>query len=212
MRGIITAGVRILTIYLFINILVILGNDFFIIWNTRNLPGETNSMNISIFVSVCLVIIFILWVIWVKASSLSRFLAGDIDDNNIVIQSTSVDIMKVAMRILGFCLIATTLPTLLGLAAYHIRIINGDWRMPISESTQAAEIKSWVIATVTILIGIWLVLGFRGTIIAASKIWNIAHMTNEDEDTPPSDTQDQNTDIVEKEPLQNNKTDDTLPN
>jgi hypothetical protein len=209
MRAIITVGLRILIIYIFLLFLNEILKNFYVISDTINHSGG-DTFTLFSLLGVCMVVILILVIAWIKAGWLSSVLASDLDDNSLVISSTNLEIFRVAMKIVGLVLLATTIPTIAGLIAYQIVLTQPD---PVYSTVkeQATLIRYWVIPVVKILIGIWLVLGFRGTITAISKIWNTARMTNnEDEDNPKNDELNNSTDIDQVIP--NNNTEKTNSN
>jgi hypothetical protein len=185
MRSLMTAGFRIVLILAFLQALITVGNDFYGLWaNNNSLNGISANINFissaGTLLIAFLVILLIFWVLWWKAGKICIFLAGDISDSEITINTSNVDLIKVVLRIFGMCLIVLSLSTLCGHIAYHIRYAGLTSGIESSPSHQANEMLWWVTDGLKIIIGIWLVLGFRGIFTAISKIWNAAHMTDDE--------------------------------
>jgi hypothetical protein len=178
-RGLITAGIRVIIIFSFLQALIILINNIYIFWSGDYTPTKGIFNNILILSIAFLIIFLILWVIWWKAGSVATFLAGNIDENQLVINASNTDLIKTIMRVLGICLIFLTLPTLLGHIAFHIvyKNINSDG------IHQANEIMWWVTDGARLFIGVWLMLGGRGIINAINTIWDTSHTTGKKDNT-----------------------------
>ena len=176
MRSLIRAAVRVIIIVMFVMMVKMLLVN--IQWVAMNFHDESLRQilyyQIGLTVGQFGVYSAILALLWLKTDWIVRVIAGNIDDNELLITSSNLDLVRVAMQILGMVLLATSIPKLLGLGAYHFRILNLVEKLdvPSSAVSQATELQSFVIIIVTFLIGLWLVLGTRGIVKAIDSVMN----------------------------------------
>ncbi len=74
---------------------------------------------------------------------------------------------------IGLWLLVTSIPNLFGIFAYHVRITNESSGFVYSPEQQAVMIKNMVTSAISIMIGLWLVLGNKGISKAIDTIINI---------------------------------------
>jgi len=89
----------------------------------------------------------------------------------LVIKTSNLDLIKVAMRMFGIFLLITSIPELTGLSVYHIRLIHESDLM-YSPIQQATTIMNLVSNIITIVIGAWLVIGTKGIAKAIDNVMN----------------------------------------
>lgn len=126
----------------------------------------------------------ILYILWRKTDWLVRILAGNINENELVISTSNLDLIRVTMGILGIYLLITSIPDLIGISAYHIFITNNLSDRNWFTEDKALLIERLVTTICSILIGIWLVSGLRGIkgiIKGINNFWNKAKITNDGE-------------------------------
>ena len=176
MRSLIRAAVRIIIIVMFVMMVKMLIVN--IQWTAMNFHDESIRQilyyQIGLTVGQFGVYSAILALLWLKTDWIVRFIAGNIDDSEIVISTSNLDLVKVAMQILGMVLLATSIPKLLGFGAYHFRILDMVEKLdvPSSAVSRATELESFVTIMVTLLIGLWLTIGTRGIVKAIDNVMN----------------------------------------
>ncbi|MFH1032275.1 MAG: hypothetical protein V1767_06920 [Chloroflexota bacterium] len=180
MRSIIKAALRVVIVFAFLEIVASLVKSIGSLLTFRHIPDAQDLSTFYVNISIASLIgLLILWAMWWKTDAIVRILVGNISENELVINTSNLDLIKVSMRILGIYLLATSIPDLFGLIAYHIQNVNLYVELNnIDPKLQADEIKWWVTTGVTILIGIWLVLGSRGIVTAIDKVWTAGQTLN----------------------------------
>jgi hypothetical protein len=134
---------------------------------------------------VFLIIFVISWLLWWKAELVACYLAGSISDDELVINTNNTNLIKLVLRIFGFCLIFIALPNLFGHIAYHIRYVAISSDLSGSSVPEAIEVMWWVTDTAQILIGILLIIGFK-------KPLNILKSIRDFIEEPPEEDPDEN--------------------
>lgn len=173
MRAIIKAALRIIIIILFITLLRnVLINVQIIILGYHNEYYDNIFIDISIFIGFFILSTALLYFFWRKTDWFVKILAGKTVDTELTISTSNIDLLKVAMRILGMYLIITSIPDLIGLSAYHIRLLQvKDFVYPYT--LQAEVIKDAIVGLITFGIGIWLLLGTRRITRIIDNIGNL---------------------------------------
>jgi hypothetical protein len=64
----------------------------------------------------------VLFILWKKADWLVRLVAGNINDNDLVIKTSNLDLFNVIMRAFGVFLLVSSIPALVGLIGQHIHL------------------------------------------------------------------------------------------
>jgi hypothetical protein len=175
MRSLIRAAVRIIIIVMFILMVkMLLINAQWIAMNWHDSDSQYLYSQIGITAGQFVVYSAILALLWIKTDWIVRVIAGNIDDNEIVISTSNLDLVKVAMQILGMVLLATSVPVLLGFIAYHFRITHlyEELELSVTATQYATELRSFVEYIVKLVLGTWLLLGTRGITRAIDKVMN----------------------------------------
>jgi hypothetical protein len=205
MRGLITAGIRIVLIFIFFQVFVEVLNLLRSIFNYSSYSSNSQYFSLKeLLIPICifLVVLVILCIVWWKAGRIASLLSGDKFDTQLVINTSNTELVRVVLRVFGLCLICLTIPTLLGHVTYFFNYqsqVNNDF--PIIQASSPPFVNYFVTDGTKILIGLWLVLGGRGIITAIDKIWDAAHMkdtTNENigDNTPDNMGDDNSSDII----------------
>ena len=173
MRSIIKAAVRVIIIIIFVSLLkhVISTLQWLItIPNNYMIPQDLPYL-IGIVGGPFIIFTLILYFLWRNTDWIVRVIAGNLNDNELVIKTSNLDLVKVFMRIFGIFLIVTSIPELFGLAVYHIVLIIPDELMysPISRATTLMNIVTIVL---TMGVGTWLVIGTRGITKVIDNVMN----------------------------------------
>jgi hypothetical protein len=180
MRIIIKAVIRIIILVLVIQLLVSLFKDIsWVFYNTEQL-GEA-FFYLGVLPGVDIAGLAILCVIWWKTDWLVKILAGNIDDRALMINTSSVDFITVAIQIIGIYLVVTSIPDFVGLAVYHIQINDKFPGYNLSEF-EVQETKQWVITIAIFLIGLLLVSGSK---------WLVKRIQGTGNSEPSMDAEDQ---------------------
>jgi len=184
MRSIIRAAIRIILIVFCVQLVLSLINQINIaIINERRFGYENSSYNvdveIGILVAAFIIGIVILYFLWRKTDWLVRVLAGEMDDSVLTVNTTNLDLISVAIRLLGIYLLATLIPRLIGDIQFYFSIqeILSD----AYASDKAAAIKPIIVNTITILIGAGMVMGTRRITKTIDKIMNLPVSDVEDD-------------------------------
>ena len=182
MRALIKAAIRIIIIIMFLRLVYSLIQYVSAIFTSLK---YTSPIYILGMIAVGLIGILVLYLLWRKTDWLVRILAGNIKDNELVIKTSNLDLIKVAMGILGIYLLVTSVPDLFGLLVYHIHITKVAPDLLLMPTEQALEIKQWVTTTITILVGVWLVSrlrGIEGIVKLINNVWNKGQIIDNDDD------------------------------
>ena len=172
MRTLIKAAVRIIIIFMFVAVFKIVINSAQ--WIIRG-PGINIEQNIYYFIVTIggqlVIYTLILCLLWWKTDWIVRIIAGNSDDNELVIKTANLDLLKVAMRIFGIFLIVTSIPDLFGLATYHMVLIP-ESDLIYTPVQKANGLMNLVTTIVTMAIGAWLVIGTRGITKVIDHVMN----------------------------------------
>ncbi len=155
MRAIIKASIRLIIVYLFISLILVLNNGISqVIINDRNFnfPSDESYVTTGIIAVVIatLVSTFILIVLWLKTDWIVRKLAGEIDERQLVISTSNVDLFQVGLKFLGFFLIFNSIPRVLGQIAFEISLPDEP---ELVVTTSSSVIRQFVTDGARILIG-----------------------------------------------------------
>jgi hypothetical protein len=112
----------------------------------------------AIFLAAALILIFL----WRKTDWLVGVLAGNMNETELVINTTNLDLITVVLRIFGMCLILTSLPTLAGQLANQAIIKSSPFMGAVE--VQARTFEGLISTGGTILIGVWLLYGGKGIV------------------------------------------------
>jgi hypothetical protein len=207
LRGLITAGIRIVLIFIFFQVFIEVLNFLPSIFNSSGYSSNSQYFSLKeVLIPICifLVVLVILCIVWWKARRIASLLSGDKFDTQLVINTSNTELIRVVLRVFGICLICLTIPTLLGHVTYFINYqsqVSNDF--PIIQANSPPFVNYFVTDGTKILIGLWLVLGGRGIVIAIDKIWNAAHM---------KDTANENTGDVTPDDMGNDNSSDIITN
>jgi hypothetical protein len=112
MRSVIKAAIRLLALFFGIGL-------FFQVLNTLISGWQIQDMSVIFFCELLLIVVVgfgILFLMWNKSDWLVKVLAGNIDDNTLVIRTSNSELMSVAFRITGFYIFINSLPLLVSRA------------------------------------------------------------------------------------------------
>jgi hypothetical protein len=166
MRSIIKSALRVFVCYIFIRVLISFVNNFFSTWNNYKSYHDYGDeqhiwLELALLIAGLLVSAFILWIFWWKAGSLTKLLAGNIEDNKLFINIVNTDLIRLALLFIGVILVISSIPDLVGLIGYHIRLTNLSQGMTLDLDVKANELKFWIVAIASIVIGLGLVFGIK---------------------------------------------------
>ena len=181
MRPFIKAGVRIVLIYIFLDMLYSGLNQIFGDWAQINVYG-TSGFNpwvpIGFLIAFLAVGTLILGLLWWKTDWLVRVLTGRQNVNTVAINMSESLIIQTAFRITGLVLVVWGLPDLLGVLGYYARI-NGLNSSLYDLTRDMANVTRWLIADgMKVVFGIVLLVGTRNTMKLLERLWDKAHMAD----------------------------------
>jgi hypothetical protein len=104
--------------------------------------------------------LILLCILWWKTDWLAKLLGVNTDDNALVIKTSNVGFLTVAIQIIGIFFIITSIPDFIGLAVYHIQMRDTFPGYDLSEY-QIQETKQWVITSLTFILGLLLASGSK---------------------------------------------------
>jgi hypothetical protein len=185
MRTLIKAVIRIAIVLASLQVLIFLGKSLVSFLSVpesiRESAGPTAYYGLGLILGITLISALLLYFLWRKSDWLVGVFAGNFNENELIISSSNLDLVTVVMRVVGICLVITSLPSLLGLAIYHARIVQTfHGVITLDEATQANELQQWITVIGTILAGLWLVLGGRGIAEAVDKKFSAVPTSSED--------------------------------
>ena len=162
MRTLIKTVYKIFLIFVFINAISYAINFISTVDVNKNIyvdvQGKINVLPDIIGMSIAFIIVsLLLLLLWWKADKVIKFIAGDISDNEITINTSNEDLHRVIMRILGIIIVVSNVPYLIVTAGYYFFYSHLPDQIRVDFSTN--EIRQMAIHGVTILLGIWLAVG-----------------------------------------------------
>lgn len=163
MRSIIKSAIRIIIIFIFIRSLLSFINSIVPLLNdSRYYRTQQDILNgWGILLIAFLIGTLVLWILWWKADFLTRILTENLNDNKLVINTSNTELIKVALILLGIFLVVDSIPGIMGLIGYHIRLTSVDEGLISTPQSQADELRLWIIPVVTVLIGLALAIGIK---------------------------------------------------
>jgi hypothetical protein len=167
MKTIIKAVIKIITLLFAIKLLSPLVSN---IATTVIAYQENRQYALIYLVSALITIIvsaLVLYFGWWKTDKIVRLIAGDLDENAIVVSTSNVDLYRVIISVLGIYLLATSIPGLISLISDHFYFA----RMGLTLDMVPNEIGRWTFQIVTFLLGIWLAIGSKPITKFFSSIW-----------------------------------------
>lgn len=170
MKTLIKAAIRIIItigfIWMFISLAGILSSSASVVSQPRFSHDPLSYWFIILPLAILLALAAILIILWRKSDWLVAVLAGNINETELVISTTNLDLITVVLRILGICLVLTSLPALAGqLTSYGI--MKDLFPSPLDY--QARMIENLVKTGGTILIGAWLLFGGKGIVETVNR-------------------------------------------
>jgi len=171
MRLAVKAFIRIFLIYIALQTLLFIANQvsYMVIYHRVYAEDYDLFIHVIILVASVLIMVLVIYVLWWKTDWLVRVLLGKTRDKELIISTSNLDLIKVAMRILGIVLLVNAIPELIGLIGYHFSIPEEMQLIGYTWST--GEVKEFIIVGVKILFGVFLVIGSRGIVNAIDKVW-----------------------------------------
>jgi hypothetical protein len=163
MRSIIKSAIRIIVIFIAIKTMISFINNLVITLRNYNfkVSDQYAWLEIGIYSLAFLFGIFILWIIWWKAGAIARLLAGDIDDNRLVVDTSYLNLFRLVLMIIGIYLLVTGIPSVLSMIGYHFRLTALNEDIIRSNIEQANELKYWITPVVSVIIGLGLIFGLK---------------------------------------------------
>lgn len=181
MRTILKAFIRITALVFALQSLKGLSDSFtnFAIFSREDLwPGFIYLGGVLLVIAIS---VLTLYFTWRKTDKIVTWLVGEVNENEIIINTSNVELFKVIIRAFGVYLLATSIPRLFGLFAYHLLSAPLLRRIPLSEFQQIERIQTWVVQIATALLGIWLLLGAKPIAKALANFWKFGSATNNGE-------------------------------
>ena len=190
MRSIIKVAMRVIIVFMLIRLLGLAVN----IWSgySMNLYGDETPEEITAFFIGLIVVYFFalaaLVLLWFKTNWLVRIFAGNADEHAMVIETSESSLLRVALRIIGFYLIAISIPTLLGEVASQWVWASTYGEVPYIQHDVSSYIARWVKMIFTLLVGIWLASGMVGA-KQVQNFWNSASFSSKAEKESEKDAE-----------------------
>jgi hypothetical protein len=181
MRSLVRVFIRIILVFTFLNLLA--GSAPYV---GTFLQQEFRAGLISLIGAV-VIVTGILLMLWAKVDWLSKLLVNTTDDNPITINTASADLFQTAMRVIGLVLVVGFLPDLFGRIAYDVNIgafISSEYGRSIPTSavtSQANQIREYVVIGTKLLVGLYLLLGVKGIYRTLNYAWETLRMNKPEE-------------------------------
>lgn len=188
MRPFIKAGIRIMIIWLFIEAFLETFRNISSYWtiiyisNTLDRWVATGFTLIPFLISVVL-----LAVLWWRTDWLVRFLTGGQNVNSVIVSTSNVHLVQLAVRIIGIVMVALVIPDLIGLIGYYAMITDQRDFVWLAE-TRATLVRQVLEVGVRLIVGIVLLLGTRGVVRAIDIVWDKVHLVNNNKKEPEQGT------------------------
>jgi hypothetical protein len=159
MKVLAKAIIRIVLVFALINVLVILILGLVAVFREAY-GGNTLFYAIAEIVMVALVGFVLLLMAWVNTDYIVRKVVGNTYGKHIEITTSNVNLMGVAMSMIGIWLIVSVIPDFLGTIARHY-YYTSQLLYPnnLPADMRADEIQGLVVSGVKLVLGLWLFLG-----------------------------------------------------
>ena len=188
MKTLLKAAVRILALFVFINLLTVTASFMVVFAGTwtghRVLP-------LLIITALFIVETAVLVLIWFKADSLVKLMTGEADDNALVLSATSPEITTLILRAFGIYFILRAIPQIAGLVVYRVMLAGQSTYYYYQNAVSASDAQQWTVQIVTLIIGIALVVGagrIKKAGAAIGNFWKYGN-TSGKEPEPSSENQ-----------------------
>jgi hypothetical protein len=173
MRSIAKIAFRIILIFLFINTLGSgISGISYSIYTYQHYNDGTSSGLIYLLISVIgtVIILGLIIFLWIKAERVVKFIAGKIDDNQLVINANTSDLFNVLLKFLGIYLLINSLSLLLGIWGHHIYL--NYYGFSDDSTSLASEIQPLIVNGFTLIISIILITGSGRIMSFLRNFWN----------------------------------------
>jgi hypothetical protein len=185
MRTLIKAGLRIFSVFVFLQ-LIAFEASYFVVFSAgtplNRVPGLITMA--LVFVLETALLLFI----WVKADKVVDIIAGSADEKSLALNVSGAEVTAILLRAFGIYFILRAIPAILGLVVYQVGM-NSD--SGFRHSFSASDAQQWTVQVVTLLIGIALVLGSGKVKRAGTAIGNFWKYGNSAGPEPDSFSEDQ---------------------
>jgi hypothetical protein len=188
MRSLIKAVFRVILVFLFINLVIQVVNYISqILLNSHIYATASEKFNVFPYIiGACIAFVVfssVLLFLWWKTNGVVKFIAGDVTENEVAITTTNSELHRTIMRFLGIYLIVSNVPYIAGTLGYYYYYVNVS--RPALFDWQTSEIRQLIIQGITVLLGIWLVVGNYTIKKVTNKIIN--GIKNYIQPPPPND-------------------------
>ena len=174
MKSHIKVIIRIILIFLLLDLLIMLTSYSAMISTYGDMYPE-----LLIYIGVGIIGTLILGFLWWQTDWLVSVLAGNLPEDSLVISTSNLDLFKMALRLLGFFLIFSALPDLVGHIGYRLSF-PFDYYEP--NQFQAALRGELLNITVTLLLGLLLTSIGGKPVRSIRGFWNPASLTDTQKD------------------------------
>ena len=187
MRSLIKAVFRVVLVFLFINLVIQVVNYISqILLNSHIYATASEKFNVFPYIiGACIAFVvfsLVLLFLWRKTNGVVKFIAGDVTENELAITTTNSELYRVVMHILGIYLIVSSIPYIAGTLGYSIYYENIN--ETVYQSIGGMNIESLIIKGITVLLGIWLVIGNNPIMKVINSVKNYVQPPLNDEDKP----------------------------
>jgi hypothetical protein len=157
MKTLLKAAVRILALFVFINLLTITASAFVVF--TVTYTGH-RFLPLLIVSGLFVVETAVLVLIWLKADSLVKLIAVEADDKDPTPSLSGPDITTLILRAFGIYFILRAIPSIAGLVIYRVvQSGQSSYYYYYQNAVSASDAQQWTVQVVTLIIGIALVVG-----------------------------------------------------
>lgn len=186
MRSIVKAIIRIILVFLFVEMLLAFIRYGGIIWSSTSRYSDWDIYpEILILIGAQAIAFLVLWILWWKTDWLVRFLVRKAPDDSLVITTSNLDLFIVALRILGIFLIVTAVADLVGHISYYLSF-DKTYPEAIRSQVNNDLIRNLSVSITTLIIG--LVLAFSGSKLfnPLRNLWSTGSLTGKKSDSEDS--------------------------
>jgi hypothetical protein len=186
MRTLIKAGLRIFSLFVFLNLVSLMSVELVTYYSGGfPLPISWILVIIAVFLLETAVLLFF----WLKTDKVVDIVAGGADEKALVLSASSPEITSIILRVAGIYFILRAIPEIAGLTVYQV------WNNQDSgfrHAFSASDAQHWLVQVLTLAIGLGLVLG-AGRVKklgeGIANLWKYGGASGDEEKagTPPLD-------------------------
>jgi hypothetical protein len=156
MKTFLKAAVRILALFVFINLITVTASAM-VVFTATGIGHRV--LAVLIIAGMFVFQTAVLVIIWFKADSFVKLMTGESDDKEVVISASGPDFTTLMLRAFGLYFILRAIPQIAGLAIYRVMLVGQPSYYYYQNAVNVSDAQQWTVQIVTLIIGISLIVG-----------------------------------------------------